>query len=422
MTVFSRTAESGRQTPCSSHGRAGERNSGPGSLPESDVGAALVFVAVALVALLALAAFAVDFGRMWEERRQLQNGADAAALAIAEDCARGNCGPGYDEYAVAESYVDANARDGSAWAWNVELDMAAQTVTVHNATEDASGDNNFDMLFAGIVGFDGFTVAAEATVAWGGLSSPLSTIPIIVSDCEWDKPYWEGGAGAGAHLFAEPPRHLDTPYPNWTTDPFDLVDGGQVSGVPDPVVLTFHDGNTTEDCNAVAGQDSDEDGRLSGGFGWLDVGSDPCVAQVFGAYEEGDPPEYGWAGEDPGASTSTSCDADTLRNLLLGQTVYIPYFNDDDGLSGGGSTGVYHIAGYGAFHIVGYYFPGGQFREYSYPLTTDPCRPPADSIKPLNWVSGADAFCLVGYFVEETRTTGTIGSATRGITVIKFTG
>ena len=132
-----------------------------------DEGATLVFVAVVLVALLALTAFAVDFGRMWEERRQLQNGADAAALAIAEDCARGLCASGYDEYAVAEIYADENARDGFANAWLVDLDLTEQTVTVHNRTEDPGGDNKFDMLFAGIVGFDGFTVGARATVAWG---------------------------------------------------------------------------------------------------------------------------------------------------------------------------------------------------------------------------------------------------------------
>ena len=86
-----------------------------------DAGATIVFVAVILVALLALTAFAVDFGRMWEERRQLQNGADAAALAIAEDCARGLCDGSYDEYATAEIYVDANARDGAALAWQVDL-------------------------------------------------------------------------------------------------------------------------------------------------------------------------------------------------------------------------------------------------------------------------------------------------------------
>ena len=84
--------------------------------------------------------------------------------------------------------------------------------------------------------------------------------------------------------------------------------------VPRPVVLTFHDGGTTDPCAAVAGQDSDGDGMLSGGFGWLDIdeSSDlPCKTEVFD----------GLVGADPGASPSTGCDKDDLANLLLGPEV-----------------------------------------------------------------------------------------------------
>lgn len=434
---------------------------------ERDEGATLVFVAVILVALLALTAFAVDFGRMYEERRQLQNGADAAALAIAEDCVRGLCDGAYDEYAIGEIYVDDNARDGSANAWKIDLDMAAQTVTVHNRTEDPGGDHKFDMLFAGVVGFDGFTVGAKATVAWGALASPVATIPIIISECEWQRPYWEGGAGGlipypvdadpappvAEHLFDEvtssalpwtgsgfpawwtsPPNGPpgDPTHPLWSSPPFiDMDQDGlddttstspllTVAGpVPRPVVLTFHDGGTTDPCAAVAGQDSDGDGMLSGGFGWLDIdeSSDlPCKTEVFD----------GLVGADPGASPSTGCDKDDLANLLLGPevagirqgtTVFIPFFDDETGLNG--ANGEYHISGQGAFHIVGYNF-GGQFVEYAAPLTRNPCRP--NGFRPLNWSSGNDDRCLVGYFTSEVyEGPGDIGPGGHGITVIKFT-
>lgn len=406
---------------------------------ESDEGVTLVFVAVVLVALLALTAFAVDFGRMWEERRQLQNGADAAALAIAEDCARNLCGGLYDEYAVAEIYVDENARDNTANAWLINLDLTAQTVTVHNRTEDPGGDHKFDMLFAGVVGFDGFTVGAKASVAWGGLASPVSTIPVIISDCEWERPYWEGGAGGSSdpkHLFPEPRPSGSppvapwlAPYPQWWVDNNALIDLDQ-DGSPDtsplPVVLTFHDGATTDECAAQAGQDTNGDGKLSGGFGWLDIdedASEPCVTQVFGDYDP-DSGEYGWAGEDPGASPSTGCDADSLEDLLLGtegngSLVFIPFFNDENGLNG--QNGEYKIAGYGAFWVVGYNFGSGQFRAYAPPLTSDICRP--GGLRPLNWTSGNDERCLAGYFLNVVYTgPGDIGPGGRGITVIKFTG
>jgi hypothetical protein len=399
---------------------------------DADEGATLVFVAVSLVALLALSAFAIDFGRMYEERRQLQNGADAAAVAIAEDCARGLCDGSYDEYATAEIYVDQNARDGAANAWLVDLDLGEQTVTVHNRTEDPGGDNKFDMLFASVVGFDGFTVGAEATVAWGGLVSQPATIPIIISDCEWDRPYWEGGAGGmhstGPHLFPEPVNgdlDLGPEYPDWS-DPTDWSANGwdlDEDGVADPaplsVILTFHDGGTTDPCAAQAGQDTNGDGSLSGGFGWLDIDGAPCEAWIA-VDEDGNE----WSGEDPGASPSTGCDKDTLTGLLFdgidgSGVVWVPYFEDENGLNG--SNGEYKIAGAGAFFVTGYNF-GGQYTGIRPGYETDiPCRP--GGRRPLGWTSGNDDRCLAGFFVEDYGSTGEIdpNADGRGITVIKFT-
>ena len=53
----------------------------------------------------------IDVGALYAERRQLQNGADAAALAVAEDCAEGDC---LDEMATAKTYADSNAKDDAA--------------------------------------------------------------------------------------------------------------------------------------------------------------------------------------------------------------------------------------------------------------------------------------------------------------------
>jgi len=54
-----------------------------------DRGAAGILIAVMMVFLLGMAGLVVDVGAMYQERRALSNGADAAALAIAEDCALG---------------------------------------------------------------------------------------------------------------------------------------------------------------------------------------------------------------------------------------------------------------------------------------------------------------------------------------------
>ena len=51
-------------------------------------GAVSVLIAILMVSLLGFTALAVDVGMLYAERTQLRNGADAAALAIAQKCAR----------------------------------------------------------------------------------------------------------------------------------------------------------------------------------------------------------------------------------------------------------------------------------------------------------------------------------------------
>ena len=76
-----------------------------------DRGAVAIFVALCLVILLMIAAWVIDGSALYQERRELQNGADAAALAIARDCAEGACG---DVYATGEAFADGNAGDGQS--------------------------------------------------------------------------------------------------------------------------------------------------------------------------------------------------------------------------------------------------------------------------------------------------------------------
>jgi hypothetical protein len=61
---------------------------------------------------------------------------------------------------------------------------------------------------------------------------------------------------------------------------------------------------------------------------------------------------------DPGASPPHTCDAQTCENDVLNKIVPIPWFDD---LDDGGSSGEFHVAGFGAFYVTGYNF-GGQFK------------------------------------------------------------
>jgi len=61
---------------------------------ERGVVAAIVAILLGTGVLLGMGALVIDVGQIYQERAELQNGADAAALAVAESCALGACTPG----------------------------------------------------------------------------------------------------------------------------------------------------------------------------------------------------------------------------------------------------------------------------------------------------------------------------------------
>jgi Flp pilus assembly protein TadG len=179
---------------------------------EKDRGAILLWVAVMIPVLLGMGAFVIDIGALYDERRQLQNGADAAAFAIAESCARGDCG---DFQTLADWYANANARDGAS---AVELicgrgpglseagcegapgvaDLPAGTLYVHvkTATRTSNGGDEVPFILAPVlqVAQAGQTVRASTTVAWGSLGSSRA-VPIALPECLLP-PEWFGEDGA----------------------------------------------------------------------------------------------------------------------------------------------------------------------------------------------------------------------------------
>ena len=253
-----------------------------------------IIVAFLTVALLGMAAIVIDISALHAERRELQNGADASALALARDCGTSGCG---DVDATAAIYADANAEDGTSTVESVEVDEEAGTVTVTTTTREPDGSAVVPFGFGRILGRTGQAVQARAVAAWG-FPGGAGTVPLVLSWCEWAR-FEALGLG------------VQTVY--------------------------FHDGNSTEPCNDQAGQD------LAGGFGWL-VAED-CLADIDAG---------GWVFEDPGSSPSTGCDAATVA-ALVGQTILVPIF---DGLTGTGANGQYHIYGFAAFELHGYRLGG----------------------------------------------------------------
>lgn len=318
-----------------------------------DDGATIVLVAISMVAIIGIVGLVIDVGQIFGERRQLGRGADAAVLAVAADCGT-KAKPCDDDTALATgvTYASANADDGASAIDAMDLDLAAQQIWMRTKTINAAnGSDLLDLLFMPIFGYDGLTVTAEATAIWG-YPRGAQALPLIISVCEYDK---------------RPPEE-------------------------EPVIILFHDGNSTEDCNAVAGQDTDGDGILSGGFGWLLTDGD-CITIVS---------DDNWVSEDPGAAPSTGCSPAELRALILDKTVLVPYFDDTRGL---GATGEYHIAGVGAFHVTGYNF-GGQYKEPSVSLA--PCF--------------GDERCVAGYFTTLVTDEGELGGEDFGVVVVRLVG
>ncbi len=284
-----------------------------------DQGMAAVTVAIAGTVLIGMVAFAVDVGALYAERRELQSGADAAALGIAQACAEGDvtvCNP-VSAPGAADGYADDNAHDGEAAVDNVDLDLTGQTVSVEVSTIDAaSGDTLLPSSFAGVLGFDGATVGASASAAWGYPSGLPRTLPLIFSDCEWAK-------------FGPT-----------------VQDGPPFSGTP--AVIFFH--GSAEECHSSpSGQD------MPGGFGWLETFGDCSAAVTVGE----------WITIDPGASPSKHCDPLDLESLMY-TAIPIPFF---DAIDSTGSNATYRVAGFGALYVTGYNFGGG-FKE---PGGSPPC-------------------------------------------------
>jgi Flp pilus assembly protein TadG len=138
-------------------------------------GAVAVVLSLLMVPMLGFAAIAVDVGALYAERARLQTAADAAAFAVAQDCARGACG---DMVGTATDVVRAN--DGDATSAPPVLSSAPLSVRV-------TGSTPVEHWFAPVIGFDSTAVSATATVGWGSPDAGTAVLPLTFSWCEFKR-------------------------------------------------------------------------------------------------------------------------------------------------------------------------------------------------------------------------------------------
>ena len=141
---------------------------------DGERGATAVVFALLLVPMLGFAAIAVDIGALYAERARLQVGADAAAIAVAQDCSRGNCG---DMLATAQALITANDTKGTAASPVLSSDPLSVTVT---------GGLPVEHWFAPVIGHDSTRVSATATVGWGSPSGGTAVLPLTFSWCSFE--------------------------------------------------------------------------------------------------------------------------------------------------------------------------------------------------------------------------------------------
>lgn len=275
---------------------------------DGERGAIAVLVALLLVVLLGFAALAVDAGLLYSERAQVQNGSDAAALAIAQKCAANTSDPNCSTTSpLAADVANKNAIDGLNNVKSINLDLTNRKVTVTGGAKQSGGAANaVSLFFARVMGVNTSDVVTTSTVQWGSAVAGRTPFPLVYSICQV-----QGYIGGALQL------------------------------------LQDHGSGANPSCNY-----GPSGATVAGGFGWILQDPGLCGGTINLATSEG--------GSAPGNSTPGNCAA-TLQKwadtITAGRDVVVllPVF---DAVTGTGSGAVYHLVSFAAFKVAGWKFSG----------------------------------------------------------------
>jgi Flp pilus assembly protein TadG len=278
------------------------------SSADSERGGIAVIVAILMVVMLGFAALAIDVGKLYAERAQLQNGSDAAALMMAQKCAKSDVDVDCSiTSALAADLANKNAVDGLSNVKSITLDKTNRTVTVTTgAKESGASANTVSLFFAGVLGIPSAEVNASSSVRWGSPVEGTIVFPLAFSIC-------------------------------------------QVSGTVDGAaqLLQNHSADANADCPlGPAGK------TVPGGFGWTLQGSGQCGGLVNLAINQ--------SGGETGNDGPSNCDAILNKwasEIANGRPIIVllPVYDD---VTGTGSGASYHLNSFAAFSVQGWAFSG----------------------------------------------------------------
>lgn len=161
-------------------------------------GSVTIIVALMLTTMLGVAALAIDVGALLTEQRAVQNGADAAALAIAEQCAEHAVDPIANPApcvtAPASTYLNGNSTSSVTPTTNLVTSYGGKVGRI-----TVIGEVDSQPMFARFLGVDGaIGVSAAATARWGPLTAVDDVFPLVV--CKGALP----PAGNSVRLIVDP--------------------------------------------------------------------------------------------------------------------------------------------------------------------------------------------------------------------------
>jgi Flp pilus assembly protein TadG len=316
---------------------------------DKERGAIAVIVAVLMVVMLGFAAIAIDVAKLYAERAQLQNGSDAAALMMAQKCAKNDTDTDCSATSpLAADLANKNAIDGLSNVKSITLDKTNRTVTVTaGAKETGTSTNSVSLFFAGVLGIPSAEVNASTSVRWGSPVEGTIVFPLAFSIC-------------------------------------------QVSGMVDgsAQLLQNFSADANPDCPlGPAGK------TVPGGFGWTVQNTGQCGGLVNLAINQ--------SGSATGNDGPSNCD-DILNGwaseLAASRpvTVLLPVYDDVTGTGAGAS---YHLNSFAAFSVQGWAFSGADKLPMVYKSTATPgleCRGNCRGIigRFVKYVSLADGYKL----------------------------
>lgn len=314
---------------------------------DSERGAIAIITVIIIMALIGFGAVAVDVGQVYAERAQLQNGADSAALGIAQQCYKAGTCSAADAMSWAQPLVNGNANDGATTVKAVDLSVANQ-VTVTTTTLDGTTNAGFlTPLLRQAVGGGPITVAAQATAKWGPPGGG-SGFPLALSDACFDL---SSGSNSGQmQVFSYKP-------------------GNGSGSTPTNMTCTNASGQTT-----------------AGGWGWLQESSTCSVTTSAG----------GTVGSNTGNNPASDCSSllqGWINTLSSGGKVEVqfPVFSQT---AYTGNNAQYTILGYATLSIVGWQFSGTGQGNLPFWYNSNP-----PTGYPTLSCGGSDR-CIIGQFVR----------------------